>query len=64
VAAGLRRAIGVEIEQVAGNYGEFTVLVDGEPVIAAGALGFLGVLPGARAIRRAIEQQLNRAPTA
>ena len=61
MAAGLKRKLGIEIEQVAGSYGEFTVLVDGEPVIEAGALGFLGVLPGSGAIRQAIERRLGRA---
>lgn len=64
MAAGLKRALGIEIEQVVGSYGEFTVLVDGEPAIEAGALGFLGVLPGARAIRQAIERRLSRGPDA
>jgi hypothetical protein len=59
VAARLRRALGIEVEQVAGDYGEFRVLVDDRPVIEAGALGFLGLLPGTRAIREAVERALS-----
>ena len=60
VAAGLQRVLGIDIEQVAGHYGEFVVLVDGEPVIEAGPLGFMGVLPNEQEIRRAIECKLGR----
>ena len=32
MAARIREALGVEVEERSGAYGEFTVLVDGEPV--------------------------------
>ena len=32
MAARIREALGVEVEEQAGAYGEFSVLVDGEPV--------------------------------
>ena len=32
MAARIRKELGVEVEEVPGGYGEFTVLVDGEPI--------------------------------
>jgi len=60
VAGALRRDLGVEVETVEGHYGEFTVLVDDEKVIGAGALGFLGVLPSVRKVRELIVHEMNR----
>lgn len=57
MAAALRRDPRFEVELVEGRYGEFTVLVDGEEVISAGPLGFLGVLPLLRTIRDAVNQK-------
>ena len=52
VAARIRRELGTDVDMVHGGYGEFRVLVDGREVIAAGPLGFLGVLPP---VRRVVE---------
>lgn len=43
---------------VRGHYGEFKVLVDGDPVIDGGALALLGVLPSGRRIVDAVRQRL------
>jgi len=43
---------------VKGKYGEFTVLVDGEPVIEGGPLAALGVLPPARKVVEAVRASL------
>jgi hypothetical protein len=45
---------------VRGQYGEFKVLVDGEPVIDAGVLAALGVLPSARKVIAAVRDRLSR----
>ena len=50
MAAKIRKELGVEVEQIAGHYGEFTVLVGDNPVISGGPLGWLGVLPSAREV--------------
>ena len=44
-----------------GHYGEFKVLVDGEPVIDPGALAALGVLPSGAKVVRAVRQRLSAA---
>ena len=54
----LKRELGIEAELVEGRYGEFTVLVDDQPVVRGGALTFLGVLPSLREVRRVLEQAL------
>ena len=48
---------------VEGHYGEFTVLLDGEKLIGGGPLGFVGVLPSVRTVRKLVERRL-RAPQA
>lgn len=57
MAAELRRHLGpgVEVETADGRYGEFKVLIDGEEVLNAGALAFLGVLPTVRKVREVVE---------
>lgn len=40
-----------------GRYGELSVLVDGEKVLSAGPLAFLGILPSVRRIREAVMQR-------
>jgi hypothetical protein len=57
VAARLREQ-GIDVEQREGHYGEFTVLVDGEPVAKAGALSFIGVLPSSRTVLERIKQRI------
>jgi hypothetical protein len=45
---------------VRGRYGEFKVLVDGEPVVDAGAMAALGVLPSGRRVVEAVREKLSR----
>jgi hypothetical protein len=59
VAARLRRELGVDVEMIRGNYGEFKVLVDGEAVIDGGALAALGVLPSGRKVVAAVRARLS-----
>jgi hypothetical protein len=58
VAASLKRDLPVEVETVEGRYGEFTVLINGEEVVRAGPLGFVGVLPGIRTVRDLVTQKM------
>jgi hypothetical protein len=58
VAAALRRDPRLEVEVVEGRYGELTILVEGEPIISAGPLGFLGVLPSVRKVRDLVERRM------
>lgn len=58
MAADLRRELGVPVETVAGRYGEFTVLVDGKPVMNGGPLTILGILPTKERVREAVARQL------
>lgn len=57
VAAALRRRLGAEVEVATedGSYGEFKVVIDGEQVLSAGSLAFLGVLPTVRAVCEVVE---------
>ena len=63
VAAELRRRLGpdVEVSTEDGSYGEFKVFIDGEQVLNAGALAFLGVLPTIRTVREVVEAHRDRA---
>jgi len=58
VAASLRHDLHLEVETVERHYGEFTVLVDGEKIIGGGPLGFVGVLPSVRKVRKLVERRL------
>jgi hypothetical protein len=60
VAAALKRDSRFEVEMVEGRYGELTVLVEGEPIISSGPLGFIGVLPSVRKIRDLVEQRVRQ----
>ena len=60
----LRKELGVDPVVVEGRYGELSVEVDGEEVINAGALAFLGVLPSLRRIRDAVAAKLDAADVA
>ena len=60
-AAALERELGVEVTLADGRYGELSVVVDDEEVVAAGPLGFLGVLPTLARIRSAVAQRLRSA---
>jgi len=58
VAARLRRELQAEVEMARGGYGEFKVLVDGRPVVDAGALAAVGVLPSGRKVVEAVRAAL------
>lgn len=60
MAAKIRDQLGVEPDMVHAGYGEFRVLVDGQPAIKSGALGFMGVLPSPAAVLEAVRQRLAR----
>jgi hypothetical protein len=60
VAARVRRELRTDVDMVRGHYGEFKVLVDGEPIVDAGALAVLGVLPSGRKVVEAVREKLSR----
>ena len=45
MAARIRRELGIEVDMIRGRYGEYKILVDGTPVIEAGLLSTMGILP-------------------
>jgi len=63
VAARIRKELGVEVEEVAGGYGEFTLLVDGEPVCRANPVATaMAILPPAGELVEAVRARLGSAP--
>lgn len=62
MAAQLRRRLGPDVEVATedGRYGEFKVFIDGEQVLDAGSLAFLGVLPTIRTVREVVEAHRGR----
>ena len=58
VAAAVRRQLGpaVEVETADGRYGEFKVFIDGQEVLSAGSLAFLGILPTVRSVLEVVEE--------
>jgi hypothetical protein len=58
VAARIRRELNTDVRMVHGRYGQFQVDVDGEIVIDAGALAFLGVLPSSDSVLQAVRERL------
>ena len=56
MAAALRSDSSLTVELVPGHYGEFTVLVEGNEVLSAGAIAVLGILPSIRVVREAIDR--------
>jgi hypothetical protein len=55
----LRTELGIEVEERAGAYGEFTVLVDGEPVRRGNPLATMfAVVPPAREVVTAVRERL------
>lgn len=61
VAARLRRELGIEVTEEAGRYGEFIVLVDGEPIRRGHPFPtVIGVLPPADEILAAVRERLGR----
>lgn len=59
MVARLRRELDIPVEDQAGNYGEFTVLVDGEPVLRGGALVLAGLVPSAAEVLDKVRARLN-----
>lgn len=60
MAARIRKELGVEAKIVAGNYGEYTVLVDGEEVARAGTFAIFGVVPPPAMVMREVAKRLGR----
>jgi hypothetical protein len=58
-AAKIRRDLGVEVDMIHGHYGEYQVLVDGEPVIDGGALAILGIVPARRKVVETVRGRLS-----
>ena len=58
VAARLRRELGIEVDAMRRDYGEYKVLVDGETVVDGGALVVIGVMPSARRTVDAVRARL------
>jgi hypothetical protein len=59
VAARLRKELGVPVEQLSGAYGEFTVLVGDEVVVAGGPGVWLGLMPTADEVLRQVRARLS-----
>jgi hypothetical protein len=63
VAARIREALGVEVEEQAGAYGEFTVLVDGRPVSRGNPIATaFAIVPPAAEVIAAVREGL-RSPS-
>ena len=60
MAARLRRELGIEVEQIHGRYGEYTVLVDGDVVVDGGAKVILGLMPSAKGIVEKVRERLGQ----
>jgi hypothetical protein len=61
VAAKIRKELGIEVDEVSGHYGEFTVLVDGEPVVRGEPIAVaFAWLPAADRIVAIVRERLSR----
>ena len=60
VAARLRRELNADVKVVGGPYGQFTVELDGKPVLEGGPLAMLGVLPSANSVVDAVRAELSK----
>ena len=61
VAARIRRELGIEVTEEAGDYGEFIVLVDGEPIRRGNTIATIfAVLPPEVEIIAAVRERLGR----
>lgn len=59
MAARIRKELGVEVEEKAGAYGEFTVLVDGDPIRRGNPIATaFAVLPPAGEIVAEVRERL------
>lgn len=59
----MRRELKADVEVVGAPYGKFEVLVDGTPVLVAGSLAALGILPSARVVLDAVRVALGQPST-
>ena len=61
MAERIRKELGIEVTEQAGDYGEFTVLVDGEPIRRGNLIATMfAVLPPAEEIVAAVRERLSR----
>ena len=58
MAARLRRELGIDVETIRGQYGEYKVLVDGQSIVDGGPMGVLGLHPSARMVVDKVRAQL------
>ena len=58
----MRRELGIEVDMIHGAYGEYTVLVDGRPLIEGGVLARFGVLPSPKAMAARVGEALGASP--
>lgn len=59
MAARLRKELGIEVDEVPGAYGEFTVLVDGEPIRRGNRLATMfAFVPPASEVVAAVRERL------
>ena len=59
VAARLRRELGLEVDMIRGQYGEYKILVDDAVVVDGGPLVILGVMPAAKKTIEAVRERLS-----
>lgn len=61
MAARIRTELGIEVTEQAGDYGEFTVLVDGEPIRRGNVIATMfAVLPPTETIVAEVRERLGR----
>ena len=58
----MRRELGIEVEMIRGQYGEYKVMVDGETVVDGGPLVVIGVMPPARKTVERVRERLSGSP--
>jgi hypothetical protein len=60
VAATIRKELGIEVDELPGAYGEFSVLVDGEPIRRGHPIAVaFAVVPPAREVVAAVRAALD-----
>ena len=65
MAARVRRELGIEVDEQAGAYGEFTVLVDGVPIQRGHPFAtMLAIVPAAEDVIERVRERLARADLA
>ena len=63
MAARIRKDLGVEVQEQAGAYGEFTVLVDGESVLSGNMIATMfAMLPPASEVVTRVRERLAHGP--